>query len=419
MIVNRYLPEKLIMLLSNPRIRKAGRMVMSDLKHLEDSLDDPPPFSGALDLAVFARKRNVVSNAKVGLAELCATVLKKQLAKNVSERMSTAWEEQTLTPEQIRYAACDAYAPLMIYDQLSKLAVPAALPAELVSGTPVLLYGTDKKIIANGTLSPHLNQQSFDGITLSRTRVLLNISEVHIPGAKVSTHNNRELSSFGKTPFSLVCLRSHVRVYDPTSTILPNSIQTLPHNDQMDVDTSANLPPDSMDVGDDSEDLGGVGDMVHNIDNSENTGSSAVLPPDLQSCDVDLESATHGKEVLANLSSSEWDGIIRSRVLKDVFHLFNMLRISSSHGLRKEFAHALRDTIFIPDKEDRARIAAYAASLQPPTSFEELRASKPTWLWRRCKRVIPPPKLLYPLVEKIFLTYGPLKDATTGQPLFT
>lgn len=420
MLANRHLPEKLIMLLSNPCIRKAGRMVASDLKHLEENLDNVPPFCGALDLAVFARERHVISNAKVGLAELCATVLGKQLAKNVSERMSTAWEERMLTSEQIRYAACDAYTPLMIYERLSKLAVPAMLPSEPVAGTSVLLYGTDKKIIACGILSSNLHQQSFDGITLSRTRVLLEISEVRIPGAKVSTHHNRELSSFGATPFALVCLRSHVRVYDPVSTTLLNPIHTLLPNNQMDIDTSENLPPDSLDVQENlGEESDGVGDMVHSIDTSETDPISVRSLPELQSHHIDPESEAQGREVFASMDLSDWDGIIRSRVLKDVFHFFNMLRISTSHGLRKEFARALRDIIFIPDKEDRARIAAYAAALQPPTSFEDLRASKPKWLWQHCKRVIPPPKLLYPLVEKIFLTYGPLKDAMTGQPLFT
>jgi hypothetical protein len=40
------------------------------------------------------------------------------------------------------------------------------------------------------------------------------------------------------------------------------------------------------------------------------------------------------------------------------------------------------------------------------------------WLWRHCRRIIPPQKILYPLVEKVFRTFGPLKDATTGLPLF-
>jgi hypothetical protein len=40
------------------------------------------------------------------------------------------------------------------------------------------------------------------------------------------------------------------------------------------------------------------------------------------------------------------------------------------------------------------------------------------WLWHHCKWSIPPPEQLYPLVERVFRTYGALKDAQSGLPLF-
>jgi len=93
MISRRNLPEKLIMLLSNPRVRKAGRLVSSDLRQLQSSHEQAPDFLGALDLAKFAKDRHVVPNAKCGLGDLCAVILGKRLDKNVSERVSTAWEQ--------------------------------------------------------------------------------------------------------------------------------------------------------------------------------------------------------------------------------------------------------------------------------------------------------------------------------------
>jgi hypothetical protein len=44
--------------------------------------------------------------------------------------------------------------------------------------------------------------------------------------------------------------------------------------------------------------------------------------------------------------------------------------------------------------------------------------TKPDWVLRRCKRMIPPPEQLHPVVKEVFHTYGPLKDATTSLPLF-
>ncbi len=64
-------------------------------------------------------------------------------------------------------------------------------------------------------------------------------------------------------------------------------------------------------------------------------------------------------------------------------------------------------------------IIAWGSTLNPPLSWYDL-VRKFGWKWihHRCKRVIPPPEELYPLVEQVFRTYGPLKDSKTGQPLF-
>ncbi|KAF5309105.1 hypothetical protein D9611_014794 [Ephemerocybe angulata] len=95
-----------------------------------------------------------------------------------------------------------------------------------------------------------------------------------------------------------------------------------------------------------------------------------------------------------------------------------MLRISSNHSLRREFAAALRDILFVFDKEDRARIAAWAACLETPRTFEQLMASNPDWVQKHSRRYVPSPEVLFPLVEELFRTYGPLQDAATKEPLF-
>jgi len=52
-------------------------------------------------------------------------------------------------------------------------------------------------------------------------------------------------------------------------------------------------------------------------------------------------------------------------------------------------------------------------------SFEEQLKYQPKYLWHLVRRHAPPPEKLYKLVYTVFKTYGPLKDALTGQPLFT
>jgi hypothetical protein len=95
-----------------------------------------------------------------------------------------------------------------------------------------------------------------------------------------------------------------------------------------------------------------------------------------------------------------------------------MFYISVAHGLRVEFARALRDAIFIPDAEDKARIIAWGQQQNPPRTWEDLVRKSSDWVWRRCKRIIPPPEQLHGDVAEVFRTFGPLKDATIGLPLF-
>lgn len=113
---------------------------------------------------------------------------------------------------------------------------------------------------------------------------------------------------------------------------------------------------------------------------------------------------------------STWNARMYSRVLKDPFHVFHMFYISASHGLRVAFARALRDAIFILDPEDAARISRWAQS--HGLTLDDIKTYRARWLWLHCKRIIPPPEQLYAAVAKVFRLYGPLKDASTGMPLF-
>jgi hypothetical protein len=84
--------------------------------------------------------------------------------------------------------------------------------------------------------------------------------------------------------------------------------------------------------------------------------------------EVDPGSKAEEDRVLGANGIPTWLPYIRSRVLKDAFHVFNMFYLSVAHGLRIEFARALRDAIFIPDAHDKARIVAWGARHDPPQS---------------------------------------------------
>ncbi|KAG5645306.1 hypothetical protein DXG03_006495 [Asterophora parasitica] len=141
--------------------------------------------------------------------------------------------------------------------------------------------------------------------------------------------------------------------------------------------------------------------------------------PDLFDCSTeDPESHELGQRTLRNCLTEPLPQLTRSRVLKDPFHIFNLFYISVAHGLRVNFALALRDAIFIPDEADKQRIIAWGATQNPPRTWNYMLCTNAKWLWKHCKHTIPPPEDLYPLVEQVCWTYGPLKDAKTGLPLF-
>ena len=108
---------------------------------------------------------------------------------------------------------------------------------------------------------------------------------------------------------------------------------------------------------------------------------------------------------------------IRSRVLLDPWHIFDRISIPKSHGLRLQFARAMRDAIFLLNKEDCALVEARLKS--EGSSWNEKLKFQPKSLWKLVRRYIPPPEQLYDLVANIFKVYGPLKDSITGQPLFS
>jgi hypothetical protein len=69
------LPSMLKSFLQNPQILKAGRNVNQDLKRLERECKSLIPFVGAIELATLAKARGAISDAQLGLADICAAVL--------------------------------------------------------------------------------------------------------------------------------------------------------------------------------------------------------------------------------------------------------------------------------------------------------------------------------------------------------
>jgi hypothetical protein len=100
----------------------------------------------------------------------------------------------------------------------------------------------------------------------------------------------------------------------------------------------------------------------------------------------------------------------------DIWHLFHQFPISLHHGLRRPFARALSAAIFLTDVNDKRAVTEILA--RQNVSYDAKLISKSEWILTRVRRYVPPPEILFSRVAAVVKTYGPLKDATTGQPLF-
>ncbi|KAF8419486.1 hypothetical protein L210DRAFT_3766619 [Boletus edulis BED1] len=79
-----------------------------------------------------------------------------------------------------------------------------------------------------------------------------------------------------------------------------------------------------------------------------------------------------------------------------------------------QFAYA---AIFLTDPDDKRAVEAFLQKSN--MTFEMKLMSKPKWVLARVRRYVPPPEILFSRVAAVIKTFGPLKDSTTGHPLFT
>ncbi|KAJ3963491.1 hypothetical protein EV361DRAFT_956977, partial [Lentinula raphanica] len=293
----------------------------------------------------------------------------------------------------------------MLFDHINAIPLPELVTPSTSFGTKVNLLSSDKKkIIARGSLT----SPNDVGIQLTATQATVRIDEIVIPGAKFQ---KRALRDFGELPFSIICLRSLLRI-GPTSHIhlptkpLPRSVSTprMP----TDPETSSLLQASAVDSDLDSE-------VLSHIINTE----SAEATIDLDAAERDDSSTLIGQEVLGPRDPilPQFAETIRSRVLKDPFHVFNMIYLPKSHALRIPFAQALRDAMLIPHPEDKRRVLDWIRT--KGLTWDFMLKFKSRWVWKHVRRTIPPPELLYPAIHDVFSKYGPLKDAKTGLPLFS
>ncbi|KAI0369360.1 hypothetical protein BV20DRAFT_1113655 [Pilatotrama ljubarskyi] len=379
----------------------------------------PLPFVGALELGALAKERGIVERANTSLSDLVAHVLHRYLPKDDSIRVSSGWDNNELSQVHVDYAALDVYAAWALHDMLtSSTSVGSPVTDMTLSGTRVKLLSRDRNsIVAYGVLAPD-RPSSFQGVNVTKTRAVINVTDVLQGGYLIrkellATKEDVPISRIaGACPFQLLCAVRDLVTCTPgdappqtqvsplPSLHEPLSSRGTPTADPDEIPGAAELSTDDMDMLDWHNSL--------RVDNSEASELDAVT--DSASC----AHATALFNAVPPLSYQESE--IRSRVLGDIWHLMDQFKISVHHGFRRPFARALRDALLLPDPADQAAVERVLESRG--VSWRQMVLTKPDWVWRRVRRFVPKPDVLHQRIKHVLLTYGPFKDATTGQPLF-
>jgi 3'-5' exonuclease len=293
------LPVEFAHMLADGWVKKVGHMIGADLKYLQKEMASEQSFKGAIDLAKLAKECHLVSDARCSLQDLCALVLNKRLDKNTPERISNRWENETLTSRQIDYAAHDVYAAMLINEHLMAIPAPGPLPDDAAPGTAVIIYQTDHTVlIAKGVISEHVHQTSFDGINITPKRTVVEIQEILVPGAIMTTHNKKVLQDFGPPPFSVVCLKSHIQTASPTS--IEHNHPSIPEISSEDLQpSSTSVIPDLQADDTEQEASTELGTLIS--DNHDIELGSQYMLSETNEIDIDNESRALGLEIIGEM----------------------------------------------------------------------------------------------------------------------
>jgi hypothetical protein len=364
----------LLTFLQSQRVLKVGVHIKADLTRLfkDCGLSEPhdPPFVGAVELGHMAKDRNLVKKANIGLADLTSLVLRRHLPKDSSIRVSGNWDNIPLTPAQEEYAIMDVFATWSIFEAFSATTASSSVTEQTLGGTQVKLLSRDhSSTVAFGIVAPD-RPPKFQGVNVSKTRILVNITTVTVPAYLVpaellESHVEKPLSSFGPAlPFALLCSAKDLRVCigneypsqtGPTRAPLPN----LPHISSQDPYTASGEPSADSGVTDDTLlDECDVIPWTDGVDLDLNNEQS------IENAKADPLGTMHAESLTKLSRLPVPDSPIRTRVSGDVYHLMAKFKIDVHHGIRRPFARALRDAIFIPDPDDKLRVSKFLEQKQ-------------------------------------------------------
>jgi 3'-5' exonuclease len=399
--------------LLSTQVLKIGCNVGGDFAKLSHDFPDflytPQTKKGIIELGQLASEKNAVASGNVSLAQITAATLQQSLSK---ETRSSEWGARTLCPDQIHYAALDAWVTLQIYDVLqANKSVGEPLSALTPVGQPVSLnihkqkvaYGIIVQQPTQFTLSPATENSPAVVINVSstKTRAVIQIDKVLAPKCVIPYHHKAlEEIQDGQAIFEVVVSICSLWT-EGTSTppIQTQCASELPrHPGICRLITPDNLLQSSSEAQNIRND---------HLEDEEESGSEPEI--DAEDTNQGLEHSGYRQDPSKNNSSA---------ILADVFHeMFKVTKtISSRNTLLKRFAQAFTDTMLIPDQGDKAAVELVLAKKN--LKWDTVKAKSPDWLWKCVRQYIPDKDVLYHILTEFFDCWDVAKCSKTGEVLF-
>ena len=254
-------PSNLLAILKCHRIIKAGRGVKGDLRRIQEawSIRESLDNDCTIDLGDFAKLKGVTNDARIGLADLSAVVLRKSLSKDPSLQLS-AWSSSELSDSQRKYAALDAYASWSIWKTLSSFSsVGLHIYKNTMQHHQLISLHAGKKVVAHGRIAADQHKTfslSPDSPTIKITslRLLIEIEEVMVSGYIVPLHKATLASLFtSQSPCIIAVSLNSVRTRSPEALKPVDSPAATSSSPHLLLPTHGELPARSEDSESDEE----------------------------------------------------------------------------------------------------------------------------------------------------------------------
>ena len=398
----RTFPCNLRQLLESENIKKVGCCLGSDSSRLRN-LDPPIALNGRMELARLAKNRGLIGRAQCSLSDLVMILFHCEVEKTSELRLSD-WS-QSLSEQQITYAAIDAYASMQCY--LKLMAMPYVDPSEvpkprlddLREGTKILLYPPNNRleVVATGTVTGrHCFERSrLPGMIVSSTSSIMvevRKGDIKQPSVIVPCFDNCQ----SRRSFHDILQDDSGAECDIIQ--LPwkiSQVRIMPENVLTQVEIAYEQL--TVEVPDLEEPADSVDPCPIEHENLESTGNAPV------------------DESRASIGDSKG---IYTRVKQDILHIFLRFQhvLSRNHGVYRIFMSRLSDAFFVVSHED---VKLIKECLRRHGFSEEQIKSKPWQFFKtRVRRTVPKPSALANAFKRVVDLFANVEDSKTKKPLF-